>query len=111
MPATDSRLAGAFERLKDAKQRATGVKEFILIDGRKVEALVSEIRADEAIISGGIAQAGGFRCQVACSEFADPPAKFTEITVRGNDLQVLSVNDVNGVVYDLTAGDPASEGQ
>ncbi len=102
-------LADAFEDLKDAKAEITGKREYILLAGRKVEALISEISADESFISGGIAQAGGFHCQVAVNDLAKAPEKFTPIQVRGNKLHVLSVNSINDVVYDITAGDP-SEG-
>ncbi len=104
-------LDDAFAELKDAKAEITGKREYILLDGRKVEALVSEISADESFISGGIAQAGGFHCQVAVSDVAKAPEKFTPIQVRGDKLQVLSVNDINGTVYDITAGDPSIEAQ
>jgi hypothetical protein len=102
-------LANAFESLQKAKAIAVGNREFVLLNGRKIEAMVSEISADEMIISGGLAEQGGFRVQIAQSAVAEQPRKGDEIECRGQALVVMSSNDVNGVTYDLTAGDPASE--
>lgn len=107
-----SELDDAFTELKDAKAEAIGNKrEYVILNGRKVEALVSEITSDEAFVSGGIAQEGGFHCQIAAKDLANQPAKFTPIQVRGTKLQVLSCNSINGVTYDITAADPAIEGR
>jgi hypothetical protein len=103
-----SELDDAFTELLDFKEEATGKKEYVLLNGRKVRALVSEITIDEEFISGGTAQAGGFRCSIAVADVAEAPAKFDPIKVRGNELQILSVNEVNGVTYEITAGDPIS---
>lgn len=102
-------LEEAFAELQEAKAEATGKREIIILNGRSVEALVSEITQDEENISGGIAQAGGFHCQVACSKFAQDPKKGQRITVRGKKFSVLSFVNTNGVTYDITAGDLAKE--
>jgi hypothetical protein len=105
MPSTNSRLAGAFASLQKAKAGATGKREYVLLNGKEVEGLVSEITANDEFISGGTAQAGGFMVQVAQSAVAESPVKGDDIECRGQELKVLSANDVNGVTWDITAGD------
>lgn len=104
-----SELDDAFAELKDAKAEAIGQREFILIDGIKHDALVDQITTDDAFVSGGIAQAGSFRVQVAKKEFADPPVRFQSAVVRDNELQILTVDETNGVTYELKIGDPTAE--
>lgn len=104
-----SDLSDAFTELQDAKAEAIGKREFVILKGRKVEGLVSEITADDSIVSGGIAEQGGFRVQIAQSAVARAPEKEDPIKCRGQKLQVLSCNDVNGVTYEITAGDLSAE--
>lgn len=109
MPSSNSLLAGAFASLQSAKAAVTGKREYVLLDGRKIDALVSEIRAGDLIVGGGIAQADGFECQIAQSAVAGKPEKNTPIECRGQRLVVMDANDVNGVTWNIVAGDTASE--
>jgi hypothetical protein len=108
MPASsESRLARAFVSLQGRKGFATGKEEFVLLNGKKKSALVSEITTDEAFISGGIA-GGEFTCTIPQSIQPKEPEKFTPIEVRGKRLQVLSCVSRNGVTWEIVAGDPTS---
>lgn len=102
-------MTDAFAELLDAKEDATGKREYILLNGRKIDALVSEIRAGDLIVGGGIAQTDGFECQIAQSAVAGKPEKDTPIECRGQRLVVMDANDVNGVTWSVIAGDTASE--
>jgi hypothetical protein len=102
-----NRLADAFDRLQQSKSRAVGKEEFVLLNGKKKSALVSEITTDEAFISGGIA-GGEFSCTIPQSIQPKEPEKFTAIEVRGKRLQVLSCVSRNGVTWEIVAGDPTS---
>ena len=102
-------MTDAFSELLDAKEEVIGKREYVLLDGRKVESLVSEIRAGDLIVGGGIAQADGFECQIAQSSVAGKPEKDTPIECRGQRLVVMDAHDVNGVTWTITTGDPSSE--
>ena len=104
-----SELDDAFSELKAARAEVLGYVESVLLNGKKVEAVVSEITADEVLISGGIAQQGGFHVQISQRSVSEPPRKGDPIECRGQELQVASVNDINGVTYDITAADLAAE--
>lgn len=113
MPAqTDSRLARAFVSLTKRKAIAAG-KQRVRI-GRKFyeDCLVETLTSSEVFVAGGTGQSGGFKVHVAIADLGKAPKKFTPIQVEGdaNELQVLNVNSVNGVTYEITAGDPATEG-
>jgi hypothetical protein len=109
MASNPNEFAEAFQELLDAKTEALGKEEFVLLNGRKLPALVSVINIAEEIISGGLVKAGDFHCQIAQSIVAEEPRKGDSLECRGQELQVMSSNDINGVTYDLTAGDMASE--
>lgn len=104
-----SEFSDAFTELLDAKEEVVGKREYILLDGRKINALISEIRAGEVLIGGGIAQTDGFECQVLQSIVAGKPEKNTPIECRGQKLSVMDANDVNGITWTIIAGDPSSE--
>lgn len=104
-----SNASEAFAELMDAKAEEFGPREYVLLDGHKVDALVSEIRTGDILVSGGIAQSDGFECQIAQSAVADRPPKNTPIECRGQELVVMDAHDVNGVTWNITAGDTASE--
>lgn len=103
-----SEMSDAFNELQEAKAEALGKQETVLLNGKAKSALVSEITSDESFISGGVAQAGGFRVTIGQDILPKQPEKFTEIKVRGQKVQVLSCNDVNGVTWEITAGDPSA---
>jgi hypothetical protein len=90
------------------KQHIAAAGETVLLNGRKIEALVSEIGGEEIFISGGTAEGADFRISIPQSAVAKEPAKFTTIEVRGNKSQVLQVTDINGVTWEIQAGDPTS---
>jgi hypothetical protein len=104
-----SELTDAFSELLDSKAEVIGKREYVLLDGRKVEALVSEIRAGDLIVGGGIAQSDGFECQIAQGAVAGKPDKDTPIECRNQSLVVMDAHDVNGVTWIVTTGDPSSE--
>lgn len=81
----------------------------LTIDGEEVEAVVTEISADEVFAAGGMAEAGGFTAVIALTSFPSaPPAKYAEIAARGMSLSILSV--VRGTShYTITAGDPVNQ--
>lgn len=105
-----SEMSEAFSELQEAKTEAIGKQETVLLNGKAIAAMVSEIVDDQSFISGGVAQGGIFRAGIAQS-ICKKPEKFTPIECRGQKLQVLAVSDVNGVTWEITAGDPSSEAQ
>jgi hypothetical protein len=102
-------LTDAFQHLLNARERVVGVREKVKLNGVDVDALVEAITSDEVFVAGGIAEAGGFRCQIATSAVAEQPHDFDPIVIRGKLHQVLMADDINGTVYHITAGDPVVE--
>lgn len=99
-------LQKAFSNLLNAKERVVGEREKVTVDGVDKDALVEIISVEEVLLAGGVGEAGGFKCQIAVSEFEERPEDGTSIQVRDKELSVLQVDDINGVVYLITAGDP-----
>lgn len=104
-----SLMEDCFSRTIAAKGRVCGEQESINIGGVDYDALVDILTATEVMVAGGTGKAGGFKAQVRISDFSAEPKKFTQATVRGETLQVLDTNDVNGIVYLITMGDPIVE--
>ena len=107
---SDSDLAEAFTELQESQSEATGTRQRVKIGRKFYDAIIETITENEVFVAGGVSENGGFRVIVAMSDFSDSPKKFTAITVPGSDpLQILSVNPVNGVTYEITAGDPTQD--
>lgn len=102
-------LDDAFHHVLDARERVVGVREKVKIRGTDFDALVETISTAEVAVAGGVAESGGFRCQVAVSDIDPAPAQGDAIEIRGKQLSILEFEDVNGIVFMLVAGDPANE--
>lgn len=102
-----TRMAEAFESLLEAQGRAIGPRRVRI--GRQIyDAIIDELGGEQIFAAGGEAESGGFRAQIAKSLFAARPRKFADAQIvgSGTEFQILSVNEVNGVTYEITAGDP-----
>lgn len=97
-------LTDAFQHALDARERAVGIREKVNLNGTDLDALVETITFDDVVLAGGTGESGGYRAQIAAT--ITRPPQFSPIIVRGETLQVLSVDDINGVSFVLTAGDP-----
>ncbi len=106
-------LEPLFRRTCAAKRRAVGdgTSDAVTINGQEYEdALADVLTATEVFMAGGKGESGGYRVQVLISDLPDsPPKKFDPIVVRGQALQILSIDDINGLVSIFTAGDPITE--
>jgi hypothetical protein len=92
------------------KRSVTGSDDVVTINGKDYEdALVEILTASEVFVAGGKAESGGFKCQLPIADFDSEPKRFDDIKALGQSLKILSVDNVNGVVYIITAGDPLSE--
>lgn len=104
-----SQLTEAWEQAYDAQTECIGVARTATVGGVTARAITTTLRTDEVLVAGGKAEAGGFTAQMLASDFPDgTPDKFTPISANGQELQVLSADENNGILY-FTAGDPASE--
>jgi len=101
-------LSDAFQHTLNARERVVGVREKVKIDGKDYDALVEVISTSVDSVPGGFANPDGFRCQVAVSDFTTRPETGLTAQIRDLTLSVLGVDDVNGIVYQLIVGDPAS---
>ncbi len=99
-------LFDAFQRTLNARERVVGVREKITLGVTQLDALVTDVNFDGVFLPGGIGNDGGFICQVGKDILPVQPTQYTSISVRGQSLQVMSVKDVNGIVWEITAGDP-----
>lgn len=97
-------LSNAFQHTLNARERVVGVREKVNLNGVDVDALVDVITFDEKVIAGGTAESGGYRAQIAAT--IPQPAQYSPCIVRGESLQVLSVEDINAVTFTLVVGDP-----
>lgn len=99
-----SEFTDAFEELLEATSDAAGKREFVKIDGKGHEAIISEISEDDNFVSGGEA-GGGFRAMCRLSEFKNFEPNFQEAEARGKTHQVLNATRNNGYI-ELIIGDP-----
>jgi hypothetical protein len=105
-------LESVFRNTCKSKRRVTGDSEVdkVTINGIDYEdALVEILTSADMFVAGGKAEQGGFRCHVPIVDFATPPKDFDTVVCRGMSLKILSIEDVNGILYAITCGDPVSE--
>lgn len=107
----NSELDAAFVELMDINDATCGTPQFVMIEGRKVRAIIEEITTNEILLAGGgggDVEAGGFRAKCRAVDFPSPPVTGTEIQkmADGKMLSILSFIERNGVEYEITAGDP-----
>lgn len=96
----------AFADLLDAQDEARGRTVRITVNGVPYRGIMADITSDEIAAAGGIAESGGFKCQILVSAFNVAPATYDPISTEDSlPLQVLSVNRINEV-FEITAGDP-----
>lgn len=77
--------------------------ETITISGTNYTAVVGEIEERDELAEGGVRQIRSVRLGIKKSALASVPAIWSRITVRGQELQVLSVSQ-DGAVVEITAG-------
>jgi hypothetical protein len=105
-------LESVFRNTCKSKRRVTGDPEvdIVYVNGKIYEdALVEILSASEMFVADGKAESGGFKCSIPVCDFVTPPKKFDPISCRDMSLKILSIDDVNGILYSITAGDPISE--
>lgn len=102
-------MSAAFDSLLDVREKVIGFRETVNLNGVDVDALVEKITFEPAFVAGGIGESGGFTCQIAVDAVPVQPKHFDPIIVRNQTLKVLSCDDINKVVYLITAGDPTLE--
>ncbi len=104
--------------LSACQSAETGVAQVATIGTQKVAAVIREAMFDEIVVSGGVAENGGQVVTITkalLTDFADTrkypnaqPPKYTAMEVFGVKMQVLGVNESNGILT-ITGGDPAKE--
>lgn len=105
-----SLLDDARDALLDVYDDTTDTKNFAIVNGKKVRCIIHEITSDEVLVSGGVAEAGGFRLSdIPINSFASAPEKGDPVTARGVELEVLSAISRNNTTWELTCGSPVGE--
>lgn len=101
-----SDLSDAFDELLDVNAEALGESQFVIINGKKHDAIIEEIGSSEFPIAGGESESEQFRVKVRKREFSSMPEKGDPCKVRGRKLEIVGpVVDRNGVEYEITIGD------
>lgn len=102
-------MAEAFDALLEVNAEVLGSRQFVIINGKKHDAIIEEIGSAEIAISGGQSESEQFRVKVRKREFSSIPEKGDPVKVRGRQLEVSGpVIDRNGVEYEITVGDLTS---
>lgn len=106
-----SDLSDARDELQEAYEEAVGEKGFAIVNGKKVSCIIEEITSDEVLVSGGQAEAGGFRLSnIPIDSFSSIPEKGDPVTARGFELEVIGpVINRNNVSYEITCGSLVGE--
>jgi hypothetical protein len=102
-------LSQAFQHTLDARERVVGVREKITLDGIQVDALVESIPTSPDPVVGGVANPDTFIVQIATDAFSARPVVGASVGIRDLTLEVLSIDDVNGITYHLIVGDASYE--
>jgi hypothetical protein len=95
----------------NAFRRTVGFRgESFTLGGKPFRGIVEEMTTDEVNVSGGKADAGGFRVMVDFTLLnQEAPAQFTPISAQGMDLSVMSCLTRNGIIFEISAVDPVAQ--
>lgn len=103
-----SELSDAFNEAIDSAAEVKGSREFVILRGKSIEALIFD-QTDELVpAAGGYADPNQFLVSIRRSDVPLPIRNLTKITIRGKELYVLSYKPLEGRI-DITAGDLAEE--
>lgn len=95
----------ARDELLDCMDEEIGEPQTATVAGKVVRCIIEEITSEEAVISGGLMESGGFRLSCIPKESLSPvPDKGTEIQARDQDLELLSIVERNDSTYEILAG-------
>lgn len=73
--------------------------------GKTVRCIIEEITLEEIEISGGLAESGGFRLSCIPKESLIPkPEKGDSVEARDQDLELLSIVEINDATLTILAG-------
>lgn len=98
-------FAAARDELLDCNDEIVGTPQTARIGGKLVRCIIEEITSEEAAISGGLIETGGFRLSCIPKESLSPvPDKGTEVQARDQDLELLSITERNDATYEVLAG-------
>lgn len=81
----------------------------VKIDGKTFTMFVEDMTFDEVALAGGQGDQGGFRAMIPIPDCPERPAELAGIEARGKQFAVLNVVDLNGVAWQITAGDPVGD--
>lgn len=104
-----SDFSDAFQELRVEADKSTGRKGVVKINGKTYPAILEEISLEEIITNDGNGDSGGFRAMVAVEDHSRKPKQGAAIEADGLEVSILSVDLVNGCVWNIVAGDPATE--
>lgn len=98
-------FSAARDELLNAIDETIGTPQIARIGGRVVRCIIEEVTSEEAAISGGLMETGGFRLSCIPKEsLPTVPDKGTEIQARNQDLELLSIVERNDSTYEILAG-------
>lgn len=98
-------FANAFDELYAVFAETRGDTPQANFAGTLVDAIWSELTADDTYVHGGTGESGGFNVMVRKSDFVTPPASKSALTVDGRALRIVSVVSTNQATYTVTAID------
>lgn len=101
-------LRGEFDSLL-SDDPANPKRQTIRIAGKEVPAIVEDVTFDALVTAGGEGDQGGFAAQVGIDSLPNRPKEGTEVTARGQTCEILTVANINGVVWLITCGFIAAE--
>lgn len=100
-----NQFASARDELLDCNDEVLGAPQTAKIAGRTVRCIIEEITSEEIEISGGVAESGGFRLSCIPKESLPvKPEKGDSVEARDQDLELLSIVEINDCSYTVAAG-------
>jgi hypothetical protein len=98
-------LDADFDALYSAQTEFTGTAIVATVTGYATSkpALLEVVNENDILVSGGSAEGGGYSLRMKASDFSSEPPKQTPVTcngaAEGNELEVFSVANNNGIYY------------
>lgn len=93
------------DQLLDVNDATLGAAQTAIVMGKTVRCIIEEITLEEIEISGGLAESGGFRLSCIPKESLIPkPEKGDSVEARDQDLELLSIVEINDATLTILAG-------
>lgn len=104
-----SQASKALDELLAVQAQAIGGVKTVTMDGRRYQRLGGDAEFAEQVTDGAEGEGGRVTFAIRMADCPKRPKQLSVVVIDGLTLAVLSVVNINGNAWEITAGDPGNE--